>query len=710
MKKVKALLSLALVGSMLLPYSTAFAAEVTTPGGSADSEVTLTVGDTAPKIFSVTVPSEIPINITKDGEIQVAKNLNIRNDSSDAVEVTAIKVTGKNDWSVVDYSDDFVSKPDNSKVLALSFRGDATDSSGNITLTPENWAIAASQELDIRAEAKLSRQTNSSSKSNIATVNWSFNWADATTEPGPPDTSSINHNWDPSTIMVIGSAKDVVFDWSSTMDVNNISTVESSNPDVATIELSPVQMFSEGTGTYTVTGKAVGKTTIRATLTSGESTSFEVTVNDVRPGTGGDGDDIEITIPGEDLNPGDKIDPDIEIEIPVTTPDGDGTITVKPEVPDTELKPGNNEIPAEVDINGIKITIIIKVTVSGGTSNPSDGLHQSIEEAQAMGFTFSSYGDGLQIDSFENKQFREEINVPEQIGDFEVLKIGDRVFKGQTNLTEITLPSTITAIGESAFYRCSGLKSLTLPESIVSIGQNAFTNAGDTESTITVRCNTLGFSGGYGTADKGTFYDSGFSNIVLENNITEIKSSAFVSSDVVSIVIPESVESIGSSAFEGCRKLTSIELGSNITSLGYSVFEECTSLQSVKLNANITSIPGSTFYKCSSLSNVEIGSPITEIGESAFRDCTSLTKFDVPSGVTTIGLRAFAMDVNLTDVTLPSSLTKIDREAFSNCYGIADLTVPSNVTTIYNNAFQYVKHVTYSGSASGSPWGAKSVN
>lgn len=86
MKKYsKALLSLLLAGSMVLPYSTAFAAEITTPGGSADSEVTLTVGDTAPKIFSVTVPSEIPINITKDGVIEVAENLNIRNDSSDDV-------------------------------------------------------------------------------------------------------------------------------------------------------------------------------------------------------------------------------------------------------------------------------------------------------------------------------------------------------------------------------------------------------------------------------------------------------------------------------------------------------------------------------------------------------------------------------------------------------------------------------------------------
>lgn len=599
---------------------------------------------------------------------------------------------------------DFVSTPDNSKVLALSFRGDATDSSGNITLTPENWAIAASQELDIRAEAKLSRQTNSSSKSNIATVNWSFNWADAATEPEPPDTSSINHNWDPSTIMVIGSAKDVVFDWSSTMDVNNISTVESSNPDVATIELSPAQILSEGTGTYTVTGKAVGKTTIRATLTSGESTSFEVTVNAVRPGTGGDGNDIEITIPGDGLNPGDKIDPDIEIEIPVTTPDGEGTVTVKPEVPDTELTPGDNEIPVEVDINGIKITVIIKVTVSGGTSNPSDGLHQSIEEAQAMGFTFSSYEDGLQIDSFENKQFKKEINVPEQIGDFKVLKIGDEVFKAQSNLTKITLPNTITRIGNYAFAGCSGLESLAIPK-LQYLGHGVFAGAGAEGSTLTINDIET-----YSKQHTILFGDSSFSNIVLESTVTDIPSFAFKGSDVVSIVIPKNVISVGHSAFEGCRKLKSIALGSNITSLGDNVFEDCINLQSVRLDASIACIPEYTFKGCASLSVIEIGSAITEIETCAFYGCKSLTDFTVPEGVTSIGVRAFVFCDNLANVTLPNSLITIDREAFYECYSIKELSVPSTVKNIYSKAFQYVQHVTYHGSASGSPWGAKSVN
>lgn len=743
MKKVKALLSLALVGSMLLPSSTAFAAEVTTPGGSADSQVTLTVGDTVPKIFSVTVPSEIPINITKGGEIQVAKNLNIRNDSSDAVEVTAITVTGKNDWSVVDYSDDFVSKPDNSKVLALSFRGDATDSSGNIIPTPENWAIAASQELDIRAEAKLSRQTNSSSKSNIATVNWSFNWADATTEPEPPDTSSINHNWDPSTIMVIGSAKDVVFDWSSTMDVNNISTVESSNPDVATIELSPVQMFSEGTGTYTVTGKAVGKTTIRATLTSGESTSFEVTVNDVRPGTGGDGSDIEITIPGDGLNPGDKIDPDIEIEIPVITPDGDGTITVKPEVPDTELTPGDNEIPVEVDINGIKITVIIKVTVSGGTSNPSDGLHQSIEEAQAVGFAFSSYEDGLQIDSFENKQFKKEINVPEQIGDFKVLRIGDNVFKNQSNLTEITLPSTVTAIGTGAFSGCTNATIEVPSPSFAAVDAGTFTGVRELRvATLTPGKN---INGVIDAIAKGTNVYVDGSLFTDTDSLAEVRTSGSDSSakswvlcvgDDGSYIDPTTLDfAFGGSLSKPAVQSTTVNAiipkyvnGTLITSLPgdivYYQWSKKAALRTLYVPDSVTEVTGAYAWSFSSYPNkgtivVTINnnrgavSGIYKASAAAYiyNDTRAVDGVIVfPEGTTEIPDCIFMYRTDITSVFIPSSVTTIGDWAFSDCTGITNIDIPSTVTSIGNSAFNGVKHVTYSGTASGSPWGAVAIN
>lgn len=613
-KRRQVLMSLVLAVSMVLPYSTAFAAEVTTPGGSANSEVTLTVGDTAPKIFSVTVPSEIPVNIRQDGTVEVAKNLNIRNDSSDAVKVTAISVAGKNGWSVAEYAADFSAKPDNSKVIAMQFRGDGTDSAGDITLTSNNWNIPVSTNLDIQAQVKLAKQTQEASKSNIATVSWSFNWKDATDVPDVPDTSAISHNWQDGTPMLAGSNKDVTFDWSSTADTNSIASVESSEPDVASIDPKAISTLVEGQAAYTVTGKSVGTTTITATLTSGESTSFDVTVNEIMPGAGGDGDDIEITVPGDTLKPGDKLNPDMEIEIPVTGPDGDTTITVKPEIPDTELKPGDNEIEVEVDVNGVKITIIIKVTVEGGSDNPSDGLTQSIEEAQAMGFTFSPYEDGLKIDSFENKQFKKEINVPEQIGDFKVLKIGDNVFKGQTNLTKITVPGLVSTIGAGVFSGCSNLAEVVLSGGLVTVGDNAFSGC----------------------------------------------------SQLSAISFPDSVTTLGSGVLEGCANLTRIDLSDNLTTLPDSFAKDLTKLESITLPSKLEVVPVSAFENCTTLTSVHSDGVITKFNDSAFRGCTSLTTLDFDMAISSIGSRAFQKCTSLTSFEIKNegNQTKVSNYAF----------------------------------------------
>lgn len=656
----KVLLSLALVGSMLLPYSTAFAAEVTTPGGSANSEVTLTVGDTAPKIFSVTVPSEIPVNIRQDGTVEVAKNLNIRNDSSDAVKVTAISVAGKNGWSVAEYAADFSAKPDNSKVIAMQFRGDGTDSAGDITLTPDNWNIPVSTNLDIQAQVKLAKQTQEASKSNIATVSWSFNWKDAADVPDVPDTSAISHNWQDGTPMLAGSRKDVTFDWSSTADTNSIASVESSEPDVASIDPKAISTLVEGQATYTVTGKSVGNTTITATLNSGESTSFDVTVNEVKPGTGGDGDDIEITIPGDTLKPGDKLDPDIEIEIPVTGPDGDSTITVKPAIPDTELQPGDNEIEVEVDINGVKITIVIKVTVEGGSSNPSDGLVQSIQEAQAMGFTFSSYEDGLQIDSFENKQFKKEINVPEQIGDFKVLKIGDNSFKDQSNLTVVTLPDTVTSVGASAFKGCSSLTAVNIPTQVSRIEANTF---------------------------------EGCAALVLTG-------------------IPSAVTYVGNRAFYGCRSLDLSVDSSNMTQIGEYAFYDCSNLGDVTISAEVKTgrnafsgagnedaaltVKGTlgvgardmqSPYYTSGFGTIVISDEISTLRQYMFQRANA-TNIVWPDNLSYVSQYAFCNMPKLEKVVIPESVTSIQEYAFSGCENLQTVILENKTrVTIGTDAF-----------------------
>ncbi len=316
-----------------------------------------------------------------------------------------------------------------------------------------------------------------------------------------------------------------------------------------------------------------------------------------------------------------------------------------------------------------------------------------------------------------------------------VTSIGERAFWGCTGLTSVTIPDSVTSIGNFAFYGCTGLTSVIIPDSVTSIGGYAFSHCNRLTSVyisdIAAWCGIdFGDSGANPLSCAPNLYLNGklVTDLVIPDSVTSIGSSAFEGcSGLTSVTIPDSVTSIGSYAFYCCTGLTSVTIGNSATSIGIGVFAGCSGLTSITIPDSVTSIGWYAFSGCTSLTSVTIPDSVTSIGIDAFSGCTGLTSIVVEEGnpvyhsdgnclietasktlvvgcktsvipndgsVTSIGNEAFYDCDSLTSVTIPDSVTSIGNFAFYGCTGLTSITIPDSVMSIGSSAFSGCRGLT----------------
>ena len=231
---------------------------------------------------------------------------------------------------------------------------------------------------------------------------------------------------------------------------------------------------------------------------------------------------------------------------------------------------------------------------------------------------------------------------------------------------------SVTSIGNSAFYNCSGLTSVTIGNGVTSIGNSAFSGCSGLTSVhisdIAAWCN-IDFE----------FYSS--------NPLYYAHHLYLNGEEVKDLVIPNSVTSIGYSAFRGCSGLTSVTIPNSVTSIGEYAFYNCSSLTSVTIGNSVTSIGNNAFNICHFAKENFINNSSLSAEENNYWGA-KLHDYETEEGLLIDSTCVVLCRKNAEIVTIPNSVTSIGNSAFRGCSGLTSVTIPNSVTSIGEYAFR----------------------
>lgn len=322
-------------------------------------------------------------------------------------------------------------------------------------------------------------------------------------------------------------------------------------------------------------------------------------------------------------------------------------------------------------------------------------------------------------------------------------EIPEYCLESAKDVTEVIMPSSVTVIGNCAFQDCDSLAELNFHEGLETIGSSAFYSSGLREAVLPSTAVNL----------TGAFYGAYFlENISFPDGIETIPENVCRSdSRLKSVVMPETVRSIGDYAFYQCSALTDITLHEGLEELGNcclsdigaaeltipSTIRKCdsfchgyrylrkvifadgienipyhclkgTAIQEVVLPDSVKTISGDAFNQCKQLSTVNLPEGLETINPNAFSNTTKLEEITIPStlksaraafhssglkkvvfadGIETVPYGILTSCTSLEKVVLPDSVKVIDTEAFIGTKKLQSIKFPENLKTIRSNAF-----------------------
>jgi len=269
---------------------------------------------------------------------------------------------------------------------------------------------------------------------------------------------------------------------------------------------------------------------------------------------------------------------------------------------------------------------------------------------------------------------------------YSVTSIGREAFYECTNLTSITIPNSVTSIGDDAFSSCTGLTSVTIPNSVTSIGCQVFWDCSNLTS-VTIGnsvtsieeeafayCTSLA---SVHVTDLAAWCNIDFNNYD-SNPLYFAKHLYFEGEEVKTLVIPNTVTSIGRDAFRRCASLTSVIIPSSVTNIEDYAFDGCAGLTDFYCYAEKVPSTGNDSFRDSYIESATLHVPESAI--DAYKATTPWSCFGTlkPLSDEAVGIEKCATQVLIQshdgNITVSGDLTD---DIAINVYSISGMAMGS---------------------------------
>ena len=324
------------------------------------------------------------------------------------------------------------------------------------------------------------------------------------------------------------------------------------------------------------------------------------------------------------------------------------------------------------------------------------------EREPTEGLEFKLSDDGTQYSVTDYTGTATQVYIPSVYEGLPVTSISRYAFSSAAYIDEIIIPASLTWIDPIAFAVCRALTSFTVNEDSLSycvIDDILFSK--DQRSLICYPAKKEGATyqipngveAVFNSAFEGT---QNLSHVTIPDSVTILATYAFYNSSLTSVIIGNGIEEILLSVFENCTNLKNVQFGSGLIRIWDSAFRFCSNLESIVIPEGVTSIGNGVFMNCTKLVNITIPDSVTSIGQYAFEG-TAYYKDEAnwENGILYVGNHVIKADYNVeSSPSIREGTKTIADFAFSDCSHLIAILIPNSVISIGQYTFSDCSSLT----------------